>query len=261
MRGVLIFLFGVLVGAAGVYGLARQGLLRNATSPAASAPTTDITSAEPPAAIPPTTLRPPGIPAEMPTVAASVAAAARASVPASPASITAPLAAAADTLPGAIVVPPIGGLLLPVAGVKKEQLVDTYTQSRGEGRQHDAIDIMAARGTPVLAVDDGQVAKLFTSQRGGLTVYEFDRNQTVAYYYAHLDSYAPGLAEGKQLKRGDLVGFVGSTGDASPDAPHLHFAITVLGPEKKWWQGTAVNPYPLLRGVPAASASASAGGR
>jgi murein DD-endopeptidase MepM/ murein hydrolase activator NlpD len=132
--------------------------------------------------------------------------------------------------------------------VQPAQLVDTYTQARGEGRLHDAIDIMAARGTPVLAVADGRIAKLFTSVRGGLTVYQFDREEKLAYYYAHLDRYAPGLAEGAVLKRGDLVGFVGSTGNANPAGPHLHFAVFVLSPEKHWWQGTAVNPYPLLGG-------------
>jgi murein DD-endopeptidase MepM/ murein hydrolase activator NlpD len=141
-----------------------------------------------------------------------------------------------------------GALLLPVQGVQASKLVDTFTQSRGAGRVHDAIDIMAARGTPVLAVADGRVAKLFTSKPGGLTVYQFDREEKLAYYYAHLDHYAPNLAEGQQLKRGEVLGYVGSTGNASPEAPHLHFAVFVLGPEKHWWQGTAVNPYPLLGG-------------
>ena len=121
-------------------------------------------------------------------------------------------------------------------------------QSRGTGRLHDAIDIMATRGTPVLAVADGRVAKLFDSKPGGLTVYQFDREEKLAYYYAHLDRYAAGLTEGRVLKRGEVLGYVGSTGNASPSAPHLHFAVFVLGPEKKWWQGTAVNPYPLLGG-------------
>jgi murein DD-endopeptidase MepM/ murein hydrolase activator NlpD len=141
-----------------------------------------------------------------------------------------------------------GALLLPVQGVAASKLVDTFTQSRGAGRVHDAIDIMAPRGTPVLAVADGRVAKLFTSKPGGLTVYQFDREEKLAYYYAHLDHYAPTLAEGQLLKRGDVLGYVGSTGNASPEAPHLHFAVFVLGPEKHWWQGTAVNPYPLLGG-------------
>ena len=144
-----------------------------------------------------------------------------------------------------------GQLLIPVAGVNPAQLSDTFSRARGAGPLHDAIDIMAPRGTPVLAVADGKVVKLFDSKPGGLTVYQFDRGAKLAYYYAHLDGYAPGVAAGTQLKRGDLVGYVGSTGNARPDAPHLHFAIFVLGPEKHWWEGTAINPYPLLVATPA----------
>ena len=142
-------------------------------------------------------------------------------------------------------------LLVPVEGINANQLTDTFGDARAAGKTHDAIDIMAPRGARVLAAADGKVVKLFTSVRGGFTVYEFDPSETFAYYYAHLDSYAPGLAEGKQLARGDLIGFVGSSGDASAAAPHLHFAIFVLGPEKRWWQGTAINPYPILSGQPA----------
>jgi murein DD-endopeptidase MepM/ murein hydrolase activator NlpD len=140
--------------------------------------------------------------------------------------------------------------MIPVAGVKPGALSDTFSDARSGGRIHDAIDIMASRGTPVVAADDGKVVKLFNSKQGGLTVYEFDPSATYAYYYAHLDSYAPGIVEGRRLRRGDLIGYVGSSGNASPDAPHLHFAIFVLGPEKNWWQGTAINPYPLLHGLP-----------
>jgi len=139
-------------------------------------------------------------------------------------------------------------LLVPVRGVLPKQLSDTFTQSRGEGRRHDAIDILAPRGTPVLAVADGRIEKLFLSKPGGRTIYQFDPAGRVAYYYAHLDAYAPLLSEGALVKRGQVIGYVGSTGNASPEAPHLHFAIFLLGPEKRWWQGTAVNPYPLLGG-------------
>lgn len=148
--------------------------------------------------------------------------------------------------PGSIAaLPPstVTDLLLPVAGVKTSQLSDTFTQARNQGRTHDAIDIMAPRGTPVVAANDGHVVKLFTSVRGGLTVYEFDPQDRVIYYYAHLDRYASGLAEGQVLHRGDPIGFVGSTGDASPDAPHLHFEIEILGPKKQWWHGTSINPF------------------
>ena len=114
-------------------------------------------------------------------------------------------------------------------------------------RVHEALDIMAPAGTPVVAVEDGKVAKLFTSKAGGLTVYQFDPSQSVAYYYAHLQGYASGLTEGAAIRRGQVIGYVGSTGNADPAAPHLHFAIFVLGPDKRWWQGTAIDPYPVLR--------------
>jgi len=142
------------------------------------------------------------------------------------------------------------GLLLPVQGVRPQQLVDTFSDARSEGRVHDAIDIMAARGTPVLAASDGRVAKLFTSRLGGLTIYEFDPTSTWVYYYAHLDRYAANLAEGQSLRRGEVIGYVGSSGNASADAPHLHFEISRLGPERNWWQASPVNPYPLLGGKP-----------
>ena len=141
------------------------------------------------------------------------------------------------------------GLLIPVAGISASQLADTFDQGRGSTRRHDALDILAARGTPVLAVADGTVAKLFDSRPGGLTVYQFDSTEQFAYYYAHLDRYAAGIAEGSVLKRGDLVGYVGSSGNAHAAAPHLHFAIFELGPEKQWWKGRPINPYPLLAGA------------
>lgn len=142
--------------------------------------------------------------------------------------------------------PQPGFLVIPVAGIKANQLSDTFIQARGDGRSHEAIDIVAPRGTLVFAVDDGNVAKLFNSEPGGLTVYQFDLGEKFAYFYGHLDSYAPGLTEGQRLKRGELVGYVGSSGNANLVAPHLHFAIFVLGPEKDWWQGAPINPYPLL---------------
>ena len=153
----------------------------------------------------------------------------------------------ASSLAGALGISDMGRLLLPVQGARIARLKDNFSEMRGAGtRPHEAIDILAPRGTPVLAAASGRVAKLFTSQQGGLTLYQFDPTGTFAYYYAHLDRYAPGLAEGITLNRGDRVGEVGSSGNASPDAPHLHFAIFRLGPEKQWWKGEPVNPYPLL---------------
>lgn len=137
-------------------------------------------------------------------------------------------------------------LLFPLKDFNPASLRDNFDEGRGK-RKHEALDIMAPRGTQVVAVDDGRVAKLFRSVAGGITVYQFDRDEKYIYYYAHLDSYAQGLAEGRVLKRGDLVGFVGSTGNAPAHAPHLHFTIFELGPDKKWWKGAAINPYPYLK--------------
>jgi murein DD-endopeptidase MepM/ murein hydrolase activator NlpD len=138
-------------------------------------------------------------------------------------------------------------LKLPVDGVDRKDLSNTFTDARGS-RTHEALDILAPRGTKVLAVEDGRIQKLFTSKAGGLTIYEFDPTQTFAYYYAHLDRYESGLQEGQTVKRGEVLGYVGSTGNASPDAPHLHFAIFRLGPDKQWWKGEPINPYLVLSG-------------
>jgi peptidoglycan LD-endopeptidase LytH len=135
-------------------------------------------------------------------------------------------------------------LVLPVQAYDLHQLRDNFAEKRG-GRVHEAIDMAAARGTPVLAVDDGVVKKLFTSAAGGLTVYEFDPESNYAYYYAHLDRYAEGLREGQTVKKGDRLGYVGTSGNAPPNTPHLHFTIFKLLPSKRWWEGTPINPYPL----------------
>ena len=137
-------------------------------------------------------------------------------------------------------------LLFPVPSVRWEDVRDTYEDRRG-GSAHEALDVAAARGAPVVAVDDGTIAKLFKSVPGGLTVYLFDRDRRFAYYYAHLDAYAPDLHETQVVKRGDVIGYVGTTGNAAPDSPHLHFAIFKLEPTPRWWRGTALNPHALLR--------------
>lgn len=139
------------------------------------------------------------------------------------------------------------GLLIPVQGVTASSLVDTYEQARGQGRRHDAIDIMAPRGTPVLAVADGVVMKLFRSGRGGITLYELAPDRRTIYYYAHLDRYAAGIAEGKPLRRGQVLGYVGDTGDAEPGNYHLHFEVSTTADPLKYWGGIPENPYPLLR--------------
>jgi murein DD-endopeptidase MepM/ murein hydrolase activator NlpD len=137
-------------------------------------------------------------------------------------------------------------LLIPVPGVDAANLVQTFHESR-DGREHEALDILAPRGTPAVAVDDGRIEKLFTSQRGGLTAYLFDDSGTYCYYYAHLDRYADDLKDGDRIRRGHVVGYVGTTGNAPPDSPHLHFAVFKLGPEKRWWEGTPVDPYAIWR--------------
>lgn len=213
LRLVLVFLAGMLVGANAVYYLMTR---RQADAP----------------------IRPVATIAEQP--AAPVAAVA---TPASPAP-----ASRSPVVPIKPATPGPAGLIVPVQGVTAAQLSDTYTATRSEGRTHEAIDIMAATGTPVLAVTDGTVEKLFDSKQGGLTIYQFEPSGKFAYYYAHLDRYAVGLAEGRVLRQGEVIGYVGSTGNADPAAPHLHFAVFVLGAERNWWQGTAINPYPLLAG-------------
>lgn len=238
MRSWLILLLGFVAGIAAI--IAVQQIPAGAGTPDRSLPRAGGTHAE-------IALRNDAAPGE--TQQATVAR----EVPAGRAPPPAPVADALSFVVPAvdIAAPPASAslqdLLIPVAGKSATDLSDTFTDSRGQGRVHDAIDIMAARGTPVLAAQDGQIVKLFTSARGGLTIYQFDPSRMHALYYAHLDAYAPGLAEGQQVKRGDVLGRVGSTGNASPDAPHLHFAIMVLGPEKRWWEGEAINPYPLLK--------------
>jgi len=139
-----------------------------------------------------------------------------------------------------------GKLLIPVAGVRPEQLQDTYTQSRSEGRTHNSIDIIAPRNTPVIAAADGQVIKLFNSERGGITLYQLGTDNRTVYYYAHLERYADGITENRFARRGELLGYVGDTGNAGRDNCHLHFSIWLVTDPKRFWDGENVNPYPLL---------------
>jgi murein DD-endopeptidase MepM/ murein hydrolase activator NlpD len=149
--------------------------------------------------------------------------------------------------------PPTGSELLasrrlavPVEGVPRSRLRDTFNARRGKGRTHEAIDIMAPWGTPVLAADDGKVAKITSNRGGGLALYQVDGSGRFVYYYAHLAGYADGLQEGQQVRRGDVIAYVGATGNASKDAPHLHFAVLLLARERRWWGGEALNPYHAL---------------
>lgn len=231
LRGLLLFVLGALVGANATYFVMTRGSAAAQPAPARKPAPTEGERIETPLPISGTT------PAATPTQA-----------PAPTANVS-----AADPMPAVSASPASAGtgdaLLLPVQGVSAAQLQDTFTDARSNGRVHDAIDIMAPAGTPVLAVADGTVEKLFDSKLGGTTLYQFNGDRTLAYYYAHLQGYAPGIAEKQALKRGQPIGYVGATGNASPDAPHLHFAVFRLGPEQQWWKGTAINPYPLLRGA------------
>jgi murein DD-endopeptidase MepM/ murein hydrolase activator NlpD len=138
-------------------------------------------------------------------------------------------------------------LEMPVEGVDPRQLTRQFTDMRSGNHQHEALDILAPRNTPVHAVEDGTIAKLFLSKAGGTTIYQFDPAGTYCYYYAHLERYADGLHEGDAVRRGQVIGFVGTSGNAPANTPHLHFAIFRLTPEKHWWEGTAIDPYDVLR--------------
>jgi murein DD-endopeptidase MepM/ murein hydrolase activator NlpD len=248
MKVILAFVGGTLFGAIALFFYLREighdpyvppatavvATAPVAVNPAAPVITTDLSEANLPIRPAPTT--------EMAVIDANAAAVKEANTAvagAAPGTSTTP-APASEAPPGA------GKLLVPVEGIKAAQLTDTFDQPRGTERHHEALDIMAPTGTKVVAVADGKIAKLFNSKPGGLTVYQFDPTEKFAYYYAHLDRYADGLKEGATIKRGELIGYVGATGNANPAAPHLHFAVVELTPEKQWWKGTPLNPYPLL---------------
>jgi len=142
----------------------------------------------------------------------------------------------------------LGGLLFPVPGVDSTRLDDSFDAPRDGGtRRHDAIDIMAPRGTPILAVQDGRILRLTNNAKGGITIYATDIEEQFVYYYAHLDRYYPNIYSGKPLMRGDTLGYVGTTGNAPKDVPHLHFQVMHMPADKKFWNGPPINPYPLLR--------------
>jgi murein DD-endopeptidase MepM/ murein hydrolase activator NlpD len=231
LRAVLIFVVGALVGANAVYFAMTRGdrcarceHVAVIEARAEPAPTSAATPSRPGTT---------ASPVRSPDIASPVA----------------PPPVAATPLPAATTRARELKLAMPLPGLVATQLRDTFGEARGGERAHEALDIMAPAGTPVLAVADGHVEKLFTSVRGGLTIYQFDPTGRFAYYYAHLQRYAPNLAEGQALKQGQVIGYVGSTGNADPAAPHLHFAVFELGPERQWWKGTPINPYALLGGV------------
>jgi murein DD-endopeptidase MepM/ murein hydrolase activator NlpD len=138
-------------------------------------------------------------------------------------------------------------LIIPVLGVRPDQLLDTFTDARSEGRVHDAIDIPAPAGTPVVAAADGEIIKLFQSERGGTTIYQLSTDKKLVYYYAHLQRYADGLANGRFLKQGEVIAYVGDSGNAGAGNSHLHFSISLVADPRRYLEGTNINPYPLLR--------------
>ena len=150
-------------------------------------------------------------------------------------------------------------LLIPVAGVSSGQLNDSFYDSRSEGRLHKAIDIMAPRDTPVIATDDGKVVKLHQSERGGISLYQSDTSGVYVYFYGHLTRYADGISEGKPVRRGEVIAFVGDTGNAAPGNCHLHFGISKVAQSGRWSGGEPINPYPILTGQPAGMPSIEAG--
>ena len=139
------------------------------------------------------------------------------------------------------------GLEMPVKDVPRSALVESFHEVRSGNREHEAIDILSPRNTPVVAIEDGTIAKLFVSKAGGNTIYQFDPSEQYAYYYAHLERYAEGLKEGDKVRKGQVIGFVGTSGNAPKDTPHLHFAVFRLTAAKHWWEGTPLDPYDVLR--------------
>ncbi|MGX4640005.1 M23 family metallopeptidase [Massilia sp. SYSU DXS3249] len=231
MKWLVSFLLGAVVGATALFIYLRE---------VANAPDPIVTEAAAgaPAAAPPAGAASPASANAIPTDLNDAELPIRPASGATSATPTAPELTAGGSMPAK--------LLVPVEGVAYSALTDTFDQPRGQERHHEALDIMAPKGTPVRAAGDGKVVKLFDSKAGGITLYQFDPAEKHAYYYAHLDRYADGIKEGMQLKRGDVLGYVGVSGNADPNAPHLHFAVVALTPEKQWWKGTPVNPYPLL---------------
>ena len=185
--------------------------------------------------------------------------------PPSPASRSVAAAAAGETkqqsaasqiaLATVVSVPPVdaaavGSLYFPVAGYDGKPLADSYEDTRDGGdRRHNAIDILAPRGTPVLSVQDGRILRLSKSSKGGITVYATDMQERFVFYYAHLDGYYANIYAGKPLLRGDTLGYVGTTGNAPANTPHLHFQMMRMPADRKYWNGEPINPYPFLRPV------------
>lgn len=226
LRVVVAFLIGCVLGAMALY-LYLQGSGKLVLVPPARRTPTRTDSSKLPA-------EPSGVPPARGGIAGSV-----------------PPSESRETSPKPLAVPdtkvlPAYPIAIPVSGVEKQALRDRFAERRGS-RRHEALDIMAPRGTPVVAAVDGKIARLFNSLPGGLTIYQTDTSDDLIYYYAHLDRYAHDVFEGKTVLRGEVIGYVGTSGNAAENAPHLHFAIMRLPDSKQWWKGVPINPYPLLK--------------
>jgi murein DD-endopeptidase MepM/ murein hydrolase activator NlpD len=188
-----------------------------------------------------------------PPLPPSIASAARGNVAPEDANTVAPGTVAPSTLAPVITpVPTIGvstggRLRMPIDGVSVDAMKGGFYETRGSSRPHEAVDLLAPRNTPVHAVEDGTIAKLFNSKAGGITIYETDPTGRLVYYYAHLERYADGLHEGQHVSQGDVIGYVGTSGNAPKNTPHLHLAVFETGGDKRWWKGTALDPYPIFR--------------
>ncbi len=137
-----------------------------------------------------------------------------------------------------------------MAGIKAEDLRDTFNESRSEGRTHNAIDIMAERGTSVLAAADGEIIRLHSSDRGGNSIYQWNSDKKIVFYYAHLDRFADGITAGRLVRQGEVIAYVGDTGNAVKGSYHLHFSIWAVTDPKRYWDGVNINPYSILRNSP-----------
>ena len=151
-------------------------------------------------------------------------------------------------LAAAAVAPPMPDIGYPLADIKPRELRSQFKDKR-RGHIHHAIDLMRHRGTPVLAVTDGTIRKLYRSRSGGISIYLFDGSEQYCFFYGHLDHYAKGLHEGQEVHRGELIGYVGYTGNAKRNAPHLHFAVSLTGPRRQWSGGVPIDPFPMLLSV------------
>jgi peptidoglycan LD-endopeptidase LytH len=168
--------------------------------------------------------------------------------PSAPATVFAPAPSSRVNAPVATIGNVPGRLRMPIDGIDVESWRGGFDERRGAGsRGHEAIDILSPRDTPVHAVDAGTIAKIFESKAGGHTVYQFSPDGRLVYYYAHLQRYADGLREGRAVAQGEVIGYVGTSGNAPPNTPHLHFAVFELGDDKRWWQGRPLDPYLVFK--------------